>query len=162
MLYFSYGMNTNKLQMSNRCPTAVSFGVAKLPGFEFRFAGHADIVPNRNSTVDGVLWNIDQNCLDSLDVLEGYPFYYNRKQVTVEFNGQRKRAHVYFMNPGNPNDKPSDNYLNLVLEGYNQHGVSTQQIDDFLTRYSDTFDSLYQENISVAFLRHQIFDAVLG
>ena len=85
MLYFAYGMNTNTQGMAHRCPGAVAFGCATLEGHRFRFAGPADVQRDRHSDVDGVLWDITEECLASLDVLEGYPFYYDRKWARVWF-----------------------------------------------------------------------------
>ena len=59
MLYFAYGMNTNRSEMAQRCPGALSLGHARLVDRIFRFATHADVVKCRGSYVDGVLWTID-------------------------------------------------------------------------------------------------------
>lgn len=83
MLYFAYGMNTNTDEMAYRCPGAASLGHARLIDHVFRFAYHADVVPCMGSYVDGVLWNISDQDLASLDQLEGYPAYYGREQVRV-------------------------------------------------------------------------------
>lgn len=128
MLYFAYGMNTNSQGMAHRCPAAVSFGHATLEGHRFRFAGPADVQRDRHSDVEGVLWDITEECLAALDVLEGYPFYYNRKWARVWFKGQECQALVYFMQPGNRNAPPSDGYFNMVLEGYEEFGVPTTQL----------------------------------
>lgn len=128
MLYFAYGMNTNTQGMARRCPGAVAFGQAKLLGHRFRFAGPADVQVNRFSNVDGVLWDITDDCLKSLDLLEGYPYYYDRKWATVELDGEKCQALVYFMQPGNKSGAPSSGYFATVLEGYEEFGVPTDQL----------------------------------
>ena len=128
MLYFAYGMNTNSQGMAERCPAAVSFGRAQLEGHRFRFAGPADVQVDRHSMVDGVLWDITEDCLAALDALEGYPYYYMRKWARVWFQGQEVQALVYYMRPGHRNERPSSSYFNMVLEGYQEHGVSTHQL----------------------------------
>ncbi len=128
MLYFAYGMNTNSQGMAQRCPAAVSFGRAQLLDHKFRFSGPADVQPNRLCRVDGVLWDITSQCLASLDTLEGYPFYYDRKWARVDLDGEICQALVYFMQPGNKNHPPSSGYFATVLEGYEEHGVPTQQL----------------------------------
>jgi gamma-glutamylcyclotransferase (GGCT)/AIG2-like uncharacterized protein YtfP len=138
MLYFAYGMNTNSQGMAQRCPAAVSFGRARLEGHRFRFAGPADVQRDRHSDVEGVLWDITEECLAALDALEGYPFYYDRKWARVWFNGQECQALVYYMQPGNRNNSPSSGYFNMVLEGYEEHGVPTQQLWENVTQ-STTF-----------------------
>ena len=128
MLYFAYGMNTNSQGMAERCPAAVSFGRAQLVGHQFRFAGPADVQVNRFCHVDGVLWDITDECLKALDMLEGYPYYYDRKWARVEIDGEVCQALVYYMQPGNRNSSPSSSYFHMVLEGYEEHGVSTHQL----------------------------------
>ena len=128
MLYFAYGMNTNSQGMAHRCPAAVAFGRAQLVGHQFRFAGPADVQPNRHSMVEGVLWDITDECLAALDVLEGYPFYYGRKWAAVKYQNQEVQSMVYYMQPGHCNDQPSSAYFSMVLEGYEEFGVPTTQL----------------------------------
>ena len=130
--YFAYGMNTNRDQMAQRCPAAKFIGPAVLPGYRFRFAGHADIVPDDDGAVEGTLWYITEECLKSLDALEGYPHYYNSCEVLVKCGSEDYFAEVYYMNPGVEDAPPSQHYYEMVLEGYRQHGVNTQQITQFL------------------------------
>ena len=140
MLMFAYGMNTNLDQMAARCPAAKCLGPATLPGYRLRFAGCADIVEDRTSVVNGVLWMITEDCLAALDILEGYPVYYNSDQFEVEYNDGIVLAEAYFMTPGNADHPPSDGYFEIVREGYIQNGIPTTQIDSLRNRV-DSFDS---------------------
>jgi len=128
MLYFAYGMNTNSQGMAYRCPGAVSHGRAVLLDHSFRFAGPADVVKCSDSYVDGVLWTITPECLAALDVLEGFPYYYNRRNKKVLYQDRVVYALTYFMQPGHLDSPPSDGYFNTVLEGYTEHGVPTEQL----------------------------------
>lgn len=130
ILYFAYGMNTNLHSMASRCPKAKSLGYAILEDYRFRFAHHADVVPDLYNRVDGVLWELTEDCLRSLDRLEGYPFYYDRKLVTVESadTAIKHQAWVYYMQPGHADSDPSDSYVEMLLEGYTDHNVPTKQI----------------------------------
>jgi gamma-glutamylcyclotransferase (GGCT)/AIG2-like uncharacterized protein YtfP len=91
-----------------------------------------------DSYVDGVLWTITDECLQKLDALEGFPNYYNRIEMAVEHEDEIKDAIVYFMNPGQPDALPSQGYFDLVMEGYTQHSVPTDQLYNALelTEYS--------------------------
>lgn len=129
MFYFAYGMNTNRDSMRYRCPGAICMGAATLPAHEFRFAHHADVVPNTDSTVDGVLWLIDTDHLASLDQLEGYPWYYDRAILPVQYQGNIVMSECYRMQPNNPDDYPSKTYLDMLLEGYEEHHVPQDQIE---------------------------------
>ena len=138
MLYFAYGMNTNTQGMTTRCPGAVAFGRARLLGHRFRFAGPADVQVDRRSDVDGVLWDLTEDCLRALDALEGFPWYYDRKYATVDFEGEQYQALVYFMQPGHKSSPPSSSYFSCVLEGYEEFAVPQKQLWENVTQ-STTF-----------------------
>lgn len=128
MLYFAYGMNTNRDSMGQRCPRAHSLGHARLIDHAFRFAVHADVVRCVGSYVDGVLWQITDQCLASLDVLEGYPDYYRRGYRKVWHQGRTLMAMTYYMPPMVLEQIPSSAYFDTVVEGYRQHGVPLDQL----------------------------------
>jgi gamma-glutamylcyclotransferase (GGCT)/AIG2-like uncharacterized protein YtfP len=132
MLYFAYGMNTNRYEMRSRCPQAISQGHARLLDACFRFSTHADIVECDGSAVDGVLWDITDDCLTALDQLEGYPFYYGRREFEVEHGDEIKTAIAYYMQPGKSDSPPNRHYLNVLIEGYTEHGAPLDQIEHAL------------------------------
>ena len=126
-LYFAYGMNTNRDEMAFRCPTAVPMGKAILPGYRFEFKSFATIVPDADSSVEGVLWTITESDELALDILEGYPEFYDKKHVKVS-QGIDYIAMTYIMNPREHGFGPSDGYYGMVSEGYQQFGLSQQQL----------------------------------
>jgi gamma-glutamylcyclotransferase (GGCT)/AIG2-like uncharacterized protein YtfP len=133
-LYFAYGMNTNQDEMAYRCPTAVPLGKAVLPGYRFEFKSFATIVPSPKEQVEGVLWTITDTDESALDVLEGYPEFYDKKTVSVEHNGQSYIAMTYIMGPREKGYAPSDGYYSMVSEGYQSFGLSQQQLLDAKNR----------------------------
>lgn len=138
MKYFAYGMNTNLAQMAMRCPQARSLGAAYLPNHQFRFARHADILFTPGFVTHGVLWEITEDCVQSLDVLEGYPNYYDRKTVTVIHQLQQVEAMTYYMVGNLPDEVPSDGYVAMLRDGYFENRVPDRQINetlDFLKEY---------------------------
>jgi gamma-glutamylcyclotransferase (GGCT)/AIG2-like uncharacterized protein YtfP len=120
-------MNTNRDEMAFRCPTAVPMGKAILPGYRFEFKSFATIVPDADSSVEGVLWTITESDELALDILEGYPEFYDKKHVKVS-QGIDYIAMTYIMNPREKGFSPSDGYYSMVSEGYQQFGLSQQQL----------------------------------
>jgi len=127
-LYFAYGMNTNSEEMSYRCPTAVPMGKAVLHGYRFEFKSFATIVPSPKKSVEGVLWTITEADEVALDILEGYPDFYDKKTVSVEHKGQPYIAMTYIMGPREKNRAPSDGYYSMVSQGYQQFGLNQRQL----------------------------------
>ena len=134
MFYFAYGMNTNRSSMTWRCPGAISFGHARLLDHEFRFSHHADVVVCPGESADGVLWLIDEDHLADLDILEGYPGYYNRAVLPVEYQDNIIMAECYRMQPGNLDCRPGKGYLDMIFEGYREYNIPNDQIWTALTR----------------------------
>ena len=133
-LYFAYGMNTNREEMAYRCPSAVALGKAVLPGYRFEFKSFATIVPDSKEQVEGVLWTITDTDESALDMLEGYPEFYDKKTVSVEHNNQSYIAMTYIMGPREQGYAPSDGYYSMVSEGYQSFGLSQRQLLDAKNR----------------------------
>ena len=133
-LYFAYGMNTNKEEMAYRCPGARALGKAVLPGYRFEFKSFATIVPSPKESVEGVLWTITQSDESALDMLEGYPEFYDKKSVSVEHDNQSYIAMTYIMGPREQGYAPSDGYYSMVSEGYQSFGLNQRQLLDAKNR----------------------------
>ena len=133
-LYFAYGMNTNKEEMAYRCPDAVPIGRAVLPGYRLEFKSFATIVPSPTEQVEGVLWTITDTDESALDMLEGYPEFYDKKIVSVEHDNQSYIAMTYIMGPREQGHAPSDGYYSMVSEGYQTFGLSQTQLLDAKNR----------------------------
>jgi gamma-glutamylcyclotransferase (GGCT)/AIG2-like uncharacterized protein YtfP len=132
-LYFAYGMNTNKEEMAVRCPSAVPMGKAVLPGYRFEFKSFATIVPDVDSQVEGVLWTITDTDEAALDLLEGYPEFYDKRHVTVR-QGIDYIAMTYIMGPREQGYAPSSGYYSMVSEGYQAFGLNQKQLLDAKNR----------------------------
>ena len=117
-LYFGYGMNTDPEQMIMRTGQPLALGRGLVRDHAFRFALHADVYPKVGTNTYGVLWEIDDDALKALDNREGYPYYYDRKMVTVEANGTTYQAWMYYMTPGHPDREPSKGYYDMLVRGY--------------------------------------------
>lgn len=135
-LYFAYGANTNLESMSRRCPAALSLGAVVLEDYRFRFCYHADVVESAGSLCHGVLWRITDECLASLDRFEGYPDYYDRREVEIEYCGERITAWVYVMTGRPELVPPGDDYLHTLEVGYREHGIGDLQLVEALDRSS--------------------------
>jgi len=123
--------------MARRCPTATSLGAAVLPGFRFEFKQFATVEADINSNVDGVLWELQPSDEASLDILEGYPVYYNKQMVDVIIDGKTVTAMTYLMYPEEKLSYPSQNYVDLLSEGYLAHGIDLDQIYSAVERVYD-------------------------
>lgn len=77
-------------------------GQAVLPDFEFGLdkRGYANIHKKEGAKVYGVLYNIDQYCIDAMDEYEGYPNIFSRLLVNItDKDGALRKAWVYLEKP---------------------------------------------------------------
>ena len=98
--YLAYGMNTNLSSMATRCPAAQSLGKITLPGHKLAFKYFCDIESAVDREMECVLWNITDDCEQSLDAMTG------RDQPA----------------------QPSESYLNMVTQGYSEHNINIMQL----------------------------------
>jgi gamma-glutamylcyclotransferase len=99
MYYFAYGSNMNLEHMRRLCGWhAHLIGRALLDNFELGVdsRGYGNILPRPGKKVWGLLFDLDQHALDSLDEFEGYPEGFDRWEVQViEGNKESRKAWVY-------------------------------------------------------------------
>lgn len=143
MLYASYGMNTNVEQMAYRCPNAVSLGRADITGYSLVFRRVADIKEDKGSILQVVLWDITDQCEQALDILEGYPEFYDKKYVDVVIGSDTFQAMVYQMTSDYRTEyhSPRKHYQTILENGYMAHGLDIQQIYNApgFNKFEDTY-----------------------
>ena len=127
--YIAYGSNLNVRQMRLRCPSATVLGTANLRGWELLFKGsktgsYLTIEPCEKGTVPVAIWEVTEQDEKALDRYEGYPSFYYKKEIKVQYRGIRTgrrrtvNAFVYIMHEDRPIGVPSDFYMRTCLEGY--------------------------------------------
>lgn len=122
-LYLAYGANMHPGHMEWRCPNALAHKAFILRDWELRFYSHATIEPRKGAQVAGVLWEITPDCEKSLDVFEGFPYYYTKRtwfQDGVQF---------FFYEMADPKSgTPSQGYVQDIADSYDFWGISRQSL----------------------------------
>jgi gamma-glutamylcyclotransferase (GGCT)/AIG2-like uncharacterized protein YtfP len=130
----------NFKQMKERCSSARFVTRAKLHGYRFVYDGYssyrngavANIIKSDSDTVEGGVFEINEECLKNLDRCEGYPKSYDRRPVeVVDDNGKSYNVIVYLRKPQEIG-RPSNEYRNIILEGARDCGLSQDYIKKFL------------------------------
>jgi hypothetical protein len=128
-LYLAYGANTNVANMASRCPEAKYVGNVSIPNHRLVFRGVADVTPSKGNTVLCALWVISPKDEQALDGFEGFPNLYVKRYMTVRLQGKRHRVMFYVMRARSYEAEPSEKYEATLRTGYEQCGMSTEQID---------------------------------
>lgn len=122
-LYFAYGSNMSTSQFELRCPSARIVGKGYLKGYKLSFTyfssgwqgGVADIVPDCDCEVWGVVYELSQEDLENLDFYEGFPKAYTRFQTEVTTpSGRILEPWVYAVVEKNAFVPPTKEYLRII------------------------------------------------
>lgn len=133
-LYGAYGSNMNLEQMSHRCPKAKVVGTGTLEGYKLTFRGGykgvANIEPCKDREVPIVLWEITKDCETALDLYEGFPNLYIKKEVEIMVKGKPMKTMVYNMTTKYTNmvAAPIDYYFSVIAIGYADNGIDLKPL----------------------------------
>ena len=138
-LYFAYGSNMATEVMASKCSEASVLGPARLAGYRLAFSrrsirtgtGVANVVSDSGSSVWGVLYEVSDRCLASLDRKEGYPWAYDRRAVEVTLeSGEPLRALTYVVDEPEPDEvEPSSDYANGLVAAANEQGLPAAYVE---------------------------------
>lgn len=134
-LYFAYGSNLCVRQMAHRCPDAARPRPAVLADHDWLInqRGVATVEPLAGNQVYGVVWQISDGDLATLDSAEGVPVRYRRDEMTVHTDDGPASAWVYIDHRVTPGP-PRPGYLPRIIDGATQHGLPQRWVD-FLRRW---------------------------
>ncbi len=148
MLYFAYGSNLDPDQMREHCPAHQIVGMAALrdhrmsfPLFSQRWGGGvSSIEPHHGETLWGMLYELSDDDLRSLDEYEGFRSsgdqhnISEREQITVELvrpdDGsipRKVRAATYRAHPSNASP-PSARYRDALARGARHHKLPEEYV----------------------------------
>ena len=121
--------------MSLRCPDAADPRPAVLSDHDWLInqRGVATVEPFAGNQVHGVLWQISDHDLATLDSAEGVPVRYRRDRLTVHTDDGPSPAWVYIDHRVTPGP-PRPGYLPTIIDGALHHGLPQRWID-FLRRW---------------------------
>jgi phage replication-related protein YjqB (UPF0714/DUF867 family) len=124
--------------MALRCPGAVDPRPALLADHDWLIneRGVATVEPFDGSQVHGVVWQLTDRDLATLDSAEGVPVRYRRDRLTVHTDDGPSEAWVYIDHRVEPGP-PRPGYLERIIDGAVQHGLPNRWIE-FLKRWDPT------------------------
>lgn len=143
--YLAYGSNLNVRQMRFRCPTALVVGKGVIKDYRLLFKGsktgsYLTIEKAKGYEVPVAVWKVDEACEESLDRYEGYPSFYYKKEIEIDFKSIKKglprhsKAFVYIMHEERELGIPSKGYVEVCLEGYRTFGFNPILIEEAIIK----------------------------
>lgn len=148
--YLAYGSNLNMAQMKIRCPGAKVYGETVLEDSVMTFRSHnarggvANIERCKGNQVRAMVYTITSADEEELDIYEGFPFLYYKKDIEVKVGGKAIKAMIYLMEPEDyPLAAPSHYYTNVIAQGYLDVGWPTDEFYSWVKRNFDMIDASY-------------------
>ena len=133
MLYFAYGSNLDWVQMKTRCPSATFVNCAKLKDHRLAFTrkstrrgcGSADAIAKQGRDIWGVVYEIDERDVGSLDEAGGFfpgraQNAYTRQERHVSEDGDEQKpllVSIYFAEKQKDPPLPSAEYKRQIVDG---------------------------------------------
>lgn len=133
-IYGAYGSNMNLAQMKVRCPKAKVVGKGILENHKLTFRGRAQGVANVEKDellkVPVVLWKITRECEEALDVYEGFPNLYIKRELEVLVENEKVQVMFYIMREEYEKmpAAPSERYFNIIAKGYMDNDIKLKTL----------------------------------
>jgi phage replication-related protein YjqB (UPF0714/DUF867 family) len=133
--YFAYGSNLCVAQMARRCPGATNPRPATLDDHDWLInqRGVATVERFAGTHVHGVVWDLSDCDLATLDRAEGVPVRYRRDRLTVATPDGLSDAWVY-IDHRVETGAPRPGYLERIINGAIHHRLPSRWIE-FLRRW---------------------------
>lgn len=133
MRYFAYGSNMSTAYVREYTPSATFVMRADLPNFHIEFrrfstnlqGGISSIIEAPGEMIKGVMYEVDEQEIINLDILENVPEGIYRRDTFLVFgeDGQWHRADLYRVsNPAGPYT-PAKQYVDWMVAGAREHGL---------------------------------------
>lgn len=127
-LYFAYGSNMDRRQMTQRVSGAQLLGTGRLRGYGLACdkmgrdgSGKANVLAAPGKQVWGVVWELTHEALARLDGFEGG---YRREQIAIRLSeGPTRTCWVYVSDRTDPDLLPNRAYRDRMLRGAREHGL---------------------------------------
>ena len=143
--YIAYGSNLSVRQMTHRCPDARIIGMAAIQDWKLVFRTHATIEPTAGRVVPVLIWEISDRDEKNLDLYEGCPTYYYKRDFLLPvwgLNGRRKKLRRncigYILHEYRMLGEPGEDYFDLLDRGYDRWGfeksILTKAMEDSIGR----------------------------
>jgi gamma-glutamylcyclotransferase (GGCT)/AIG2-like uncharacterized protein YtfP len=143
MYYYAYGSNLSIKYVRTYCPSATFVMKAELPNYRVEFRHYSDnrqggissIIEAPGRLVQGVIYEIPEEEIDELDILESVPegLYRRDTFLVLGEDGKWHRADLYRVTKPTGPYPPSKGYLDDMIEGARDHGLEAGYIEKLVS-----------------------------
>jgi gamma-glutamylcyclotransferase (GGCT)/AIG2-like uncharacterized protein YtfP len=137
--YYAYGSNLSNRYIRNTCSSATFVMKAQLPNFQVEFrhysekrqGGISSIIEAPGQMVQGVIYEVPEEELVALDILESVPqgLYRREPFLVLGEDGLWHEADLYRVAKPTGPYAPSKGYLEDMIEGGREHGLAAEYVE---------------------------------
>jgi gamma-glutamylcyclotransferase (GGCT)/AIG2-like uncharacterized protein YtfP len=137
--YFAYGSNMAADQMARRVPSAKRVGVGMLTGYQLVFNRRGSYRPGGVASIEetkdderkvyGVIWEVENADLASLDEIEDPAAYTRRLQTVMTLDGRKHSCYVYEAIPEGTFE-PDPGYVKILTEAALEADLPEQYLSE--------------------------------
>jgi len=149
LYYFAYGSNMSKEQISARCAKPKVIAVARLADYRLAFFGYSatwdggeeTVIPAPGRDVWGVVYQLSSSDRDRLDDaqdarLDGSGSYFHFPANVTGQDGKVYPVLLFKKDSLGSSQKPSQEYLNFIVEGAVSNGLAGDYVETLRTMES--------------------------
>jgi cation transport regulator ChaC len=128
-LYFAYGSNLLRSQMTERCPEHQFECLATLADYRFLIGerGYATIEPSVGDSVHGVVYHLSPSDEETLDRREGVSSgCYRKDYLTLSGPHDLISDVIVYVDPRVTPSRPKDGYMDKIPSGASQFDLPSQ------------------------------------
>jgi gamma-glutamylcyclotransferase len=142
LYYFAYGSNMNREQMLARCGNPKLVGIAKLSDHQLGFfgcsaiwdGGEESVIPAPGQEMWGVLYELNESDRERLDdaqdaLFDGSGSYFHSPVSVIDQEGKADTVLIYKKANLGDAQKPSQEYLNFIVQGAADHGLPSDYVE---------------------------------
>jgi gamma-glutamylcyclotransferase len=136
-LYFAYGSNMDPRIMQKTLPEARVMASGRLDGFRLEFnvysdrweGGAANLEPDEDGHLWGVIWEIGPDDLAKLDTFIGHPTFYRREDVAVRVGDETLECVTYRVAHQHGFVRPTNSYVARMRGAIRMQGLPPEALD---------------------------------
>ena len=147
--YVAYGLNMDISGMGDRCPNSIPIGIGFIKNYNLYFKGCATIEKEEGKEVPVLIWRLNKAGEKRLDKIEGYPNYYKKEIIEVNFNDKIINAMVYIMNEEIQEYEFSESYIERLVSYYDNLKIDLKYLEQFIEDTKKKDNRLYSCGIKI-------------
>ena len=123
MKYFAYGTNLSMARLTSRCPSAIKYatGILKNHKLIFNSRGVASIIASDESVVHGLIYDIPESQITSLDNYEGVPKHYTKQRFLIQTDNDEVDCLIYVATDSEQG-KARDEHFDIIMQAMDELG----------------------------------------